>query len=42
MRYLIDTNVCVMYLNGRSTSVNDHILIALSEYNFCRLTAKNC
>lgn len=26
MRYLIDTNVCVMYLNGRSTSVNDRIL----------------
>ncbi len=26
MLYLIDTNVCVMYLNGRSTSVNDRIL----------------
>lgn len=23
MRYLLDTNVCVMYLNGRSASVRD-------------------
>ncbi|MBS3029206.1 MAG: type II toxin-antitoxin system VapC family toxin [Dolichospermum sp. DET50] len=26
MLYLIDTNVCVMYLNGRSTSISDRIL----------------
>jgi tRNA(fMet)-specific endonuclease VapC len=26
MRYLLDTNVCVMYLNGRSTSVRDRLL----------------
>jgi tRNA(fMet)-specific endonuclease VapC len=26
MRYLLDTNVCVMYLNGRSTSVRDRWL----------------
>lgn len=25
MRYLLDTNVCVMYLNGRSTSVRDRL-----------------
>jgi tRNA(fMet)-specific endonuclease VapC len=27
MRYLLDTNVCVMYLNGRSESVRDRLLI---------------
>lgn len=26
MRYLLDTNVCVMYLNGRSTAVRDRLL----------------
>ncbi|MGB3309369.1 MAG: type II toxin-antitoxin system VapC family toxin [Nodosilinea sp.] len=26
MRYLLDTNVCVMYLNGRSASVRDRLL----------------
>jgi tRNA(fMet)-specific endonuclease VapC len=26
MLYLLDTNVCVMYLNGRSESVRDRIL----------------
>lgn len=26
MRYLLDTNVCVMYLNSRSTSVRDRLL----------------
>ena len=26
MHYLLDTNVCVMYLNGRSISVRDRIL----------------
>lgn len=26
MRYLLDTNVCVMYLNGRSELVRDRIL----------------
>jgi tRNA(fMet)-specific endonuclease VapC len=26
MRYLLDTNVCAMYLNGRSASVRDRIL----------------
>ncbi|WP_299410842.1 type II toxin-antitoxin system VapC family toxin [Acaryochloris sp. IP29b_bin.148] len=26
MRYLLDTNVCVVYLNGRSTSVRDRLL----------------
>ena len=27
MRYLLDTNVCVMYLNGRSESVRDRLLM---------------
>jgi tRNA(fMet)-specific endonuclease VapC len=31
MRYLLDTNVCVMYLNGRSTSVRDRLLSTLTE-----------
>lgn len=26
MRYLLDTNVCVVYLNGRSPSVRDRLL----------------
>jgi tRNA(fMet)-specific endonuclease VapC len=26
MRYLLDTNVCVMYLNGRSDLVRERIL----------------
>ena len=26
MRYLLDTNVCIMYLNGRSASVRDRVL----------------
>ncbi|MGB3495625.1 MAG: type II toxin-antitoxin system VapC family toxin [Elainellaceae cyanobacterium] len=26
MRYLLDTNVCVVYLNGRSSSVRDRLL----------------
>lgn len=26
MRYLLDTNVCVVYLNGRSVSVRDRLL----------------
>ena len=25
MRYLLDTNVCVMYLNGHSSLVRDHL-----------------
>ena len=31
MRYLLDTNVCVMYLNGRSTSVRDRLLSVSTE-----------
>lgn len=31
MRYLLDTNVCVMYLNGRSTSVRDRLLSTPTE-----------
>ena len=31
MRYLLDTNVCVMYLNGRSASVRDRILATPTE-----------
>lgn len=31
MRYLLDTNVCVTYLNGRSTSVRDRLLSRLTE-----------
>ncbi|NEP19804.1 MAG: type II toxin-antitoxin system VapC family toxin, partial [Leptolyngbya sp. SIO4C1] len=26
MRYLLDTNVCVVYLNGRSAAVRDRLL----------------
>jgi tRNA(fMet)-specific endonuclease VapC len=31
MRYLLDTNVCVMYLNGRSAAVRDRILSVPAE-----------
>lgn len=31
MRYLLDTNVCVVYLNGRSPSVHDRLLATLAE-----------
>jgi tRNA(fMet)-specific endonuclease VapC len=31
MRYLLDTNVCVMYLNGRSVLVRDRILSTPSD-----------
>ena len=31
MRYLLDTNVCVMHLNGRSTSVRDRLLYVSLE-----------
>jgi tRNA(fMet)-specific endonuclease VapC len=31
MRYLLDTNVCVMYLNGRSVLVRDRIFSTPSE-----------
>lgn len=31
MRYLLDTNVCVMYLNGRSALVRDRILATPSD-----------
>jgi tRNA(fMet)-specific endonuclease VapC len=31
MRYLLDTNVCVMYLNGRSTSVRERLLSTPTE-----------
>lgn len=31
MRYLLDTNVCVMYLNGRSIAVRDRIIAISSE-----------
>ncbi|MFE1744259.1 hypothetical protein [Coleofasciculus sp. H7-2] len=31
MRYLLDTNVCVMYLNSRSTSVRDRLLSTPTE-----------
>ncbi|MCY7333591.1 MAG: type II toxin-antitoxin system VapC family toxin [Pseudanabaena sp. CAN_BIN31] len=26
MRYLLDTNVCVMYLNGRSSAIRDRLI----------------
>jgi tRNA(fMet)-specific endonuclease VapC len=36
MRYLLDTNVCVMYLNGRSTSVRDRLLsVPLEDMAVC-------
>jgi tRNA(fMet)-specific endonuclease VapC len=31
MRYLLETNVCAMYLNGRSASVRDRILSTPSD-----------
>ncbi|MEO0521265.1 MAG: PIN domain-containing protein [Cyanobacteria bacterium P01_A01_bin.116] len=31
MRYLLDTNVCVVYLNGRSSSVRDRLLAPPAE-----------
>ena len=31
MRYLLDTNVCVVYLNGRSPSVRDRLLATPAE-----------
>jgi len=31
LRYLLDTNVCVVYLNGRSRSVRDRLLATPSE-----------
>mgnify|MGYP002776812195 FL=1 len=31
MLYLLDTNVCVMYLNGRSVSVQNRILSVLTK-----------
>ncbi|WP_008318274.1 type II toxin-antitoxin system tRNA(fMet)-specific endonuclease VapC [Leptolyngbya sp. PCC 6406] len=31
MRYLLDTNVCVVYLNGRSSSVRDRLLDTPAE-----------
>jgi tRNA(fMet)-specific endonuclease VapC len=31
VRYLLDTNVCAMYLNGRSASVRDRILSTPSD-----------
>ena len=31
MRYLLDTNVCVVYLNGRSSSVCDRLLATPAE-----------
>ncbi len=38
MRYLLDTNVCVMYLNGRSISVRDRLhSISLEEMAVCSI-----
>jgi tRNA(fMet)-specific endonuclease VapC len=38
MRYLLDTNVCVMYLNGRSVSVRDRLQsIAIEEMAVCSI-----
>ncbi|MFZ9737513.1 MAG: type II toxin-antitoxin system tRNA(fMet)-specific endonuclease VapC [Prochlorotrichaceae cyanobacterium] len=38
MRYLLDTNVCVMYLNGRSASVRDRLhSISLEEMAVCSI-----
>lgn len=31
MRYLLDTNVCVVYLNGRSSSLRDRLLATPTE-----------
>ncbi len=36
MRYLLDTNVCVMYLNSRSTLVRDRLLcVPLEDMAVC-------
>jgi tRNA(fMet)-specific endonuclease VapC len=36
MRYLLDTNICVMYLNGRSISVRDRLhSISIEEMVMC-------
>ncbi|MFM7888244.1 MAG: PIN domain-containing protein, partial [Pseudanabaena sp.] len=32
MRYLLDTNVCVVYLNGRSKAVRDRLISTPIEY----------
>ena len=38
MRYLLDTNVCVMYLNGRSISVRDRLRsISIEEMAVCSI-----
>lgn len=38
MRYLLDTNVCVRYLNGRSASVRDRLhSISLEEMAVCSI-----
>lgn len=38
MRYLLDTNVCVMYLNGRSMSVRDRLhSISMGEMAVCSI-----
>ncbi|MGG6268304.1 hypothetical protein ACQ4M3_22280 [Leptolyngbya sp. AN03gr2] len=38
MRYLLDTNVCVMYLNGRSTSLSNRLLsIPTDEIAICSI-----
>jgi len=38
MRYLLDTNVCVMYLNGRSISVRDRLRsVSIEEIVVCSL-----
>ncbi|MBW4440392.1 MAG: type II toxin-antitoxin system VapC family toxin [Plectolyngbya sp. WJT66-NPBG17] len=38
MRYLLDTNVCVVYLNGRSRSVCDQLLsISTDEIAVCSI-----
>ncbi|MGB3572754.1 MAG: PIN domain-containing protein, partial [Phormidesmis sp.] len=31
MRYLLDTNVCVRFLNGRSAAVRDRLLATATE-----------
>lgn len=36
MRYLLDTNVCVVYLNGRSAAVRDRLLTtSIEEITVC-------
>ena len=52
MRYLLDTNVCVMYLNGRSNAVRDRLIstpiedmavcsVVKSELFYNQITRKN-